>query len=189
MNRRGQEFAIQDSAAPIRDRAGNLIGAVMVFHDVSKERRLHRALHYQASHDALTGFDQPARVRKSSDRRGPERAARCEQPSRAAVSRFGSIQIGQRYLRASGGRSVAETDHRRPAIAGAQRRHPGAIGRRRIRHSAASVLAGSGAAHRGKPASGNSRFSIHLAGRRARTRREYRHRRNHQRYARLSPMS
>jgi diguanylate cyclase (GGDEF)-like protein/PAS domain S-box-containing protein len=56
VNRRGQELAIQDSAAPIRDRAGNLIGAVMVFHDISKERRLHRALHYQASHDALTGL-------------------------------------------------------------------------------------------------------------------------------------
>ena len=56
VNRRGQEIAIQDSAAPIHDRAGNLIGAVMVFHDVSKERRLHRALHYQASHDALTGL-------------------------------------------------------------------------------------------------------------------------------------
>ena len=56
VNRRGQELAIQDSAAPIRDRAGNLIGAVMVFHDVSKERRLHRALYYQASHDALTGL-------------------------------------------------------------------------------------------------------------------------------------
>ena len=56
VNRRGQELAIQDSAAPIHDRAGNLIGAVMVFHDVSKERRLHRALHYQASHDALTGL-------------------------------------------------------------------------------------------------------------------------------------
>ncbi|HEX4150903.1 MAG TPA: PAS domain S-box protein [Steroidobacteraceae bacterium] len=54
--RRGQQIAIQDSAAPIRDRAGNLIGGVMVFHDVSKERRLHRALHYQASHDALTGL-------------------------------------------------------------------------------------------------------------------------------------
>ena len=56
VNRRGQELTIQDSAAPIRDRAGNFIGAVMVFHDVSKERRLHRALHYQASHDALTGL-------------------------------------------------------------------------------------------------------------------------------------
>jgi diguanylate cyclase (GGDEF)-like protein/PAS domain S-box-containing protein len=54
--RRAREITIQDSAAPIRDRAGNLIGAVMVFHDISKERRLHRALHYQASHDALTGL-------------------------------------------------------------------------------------------------------------------------------------
>jgi diguanylate cyclase (GGDEF)-like protein/PAS domain S-box-containing protein len=54
--RRGQEITIQDSAAPIRDRAGNLIGAVMVFHDISKERRLHLALHYQASHDTLTGL-------------------------------------------------------------------------------------------------------------------------------------
>ncbi|HEY6644807.1 EAL domain-containing protein [Povalibacter sp.] len=56
VNRRGQEIAIQDSAAPIRDRSGQIIGAVMVFRDVSKERRLRRALAYQASHDALTGL-------------------------------------------------------------------------------------------------------------------------------------
>jgi len=56
VNRRGQEISIQDSAAPIRDRGGRLIGAVMVFHDVSQERRLQRALAYQARHDALTGL-------------------------------------------------------------------------------------------------------------------------------------
>jgi diguanylate cyclase (GGDEF)-like protein/PAS domain S-box-containing protein len=56
VSRTGREIAIQDSAAPIRDRAGGVIGAVMVFHDVSKERRLRRALSYQASHDALTGL-------------------------------------------------------------------------------------------------------------------------------------
>ena len=56
VNRRGQEISIQDSAAPIRDRTGHLIGAVMVFHDVSQERRLQRALTYQATHDALTGL-------------------------------------------------------------------------------------------------------------------------------------
>jgi diguanylate cyclase (GGDEF)-like protein/PAS domain S-box-containing protein len=50
----GEEVPIQDSAAPIRDRIGNVIGAVMVFHDVSKETRLFRQLSYQASHDALT---------------------------------------------------------------------------------------------------------------------------------------
>jgi len=56
INRRLQEISIQDSAAPIRDRGGKLIGAVMVFHDVSQERRLQRALAYQATHDALTGL-------------------------------------------------------------------------------------------------------------------------------------
>jgi diguanylate cyclase (GGDEF)-like protein/PAS domain S-box-containing protein len=56
LSRLGQEIAIQNSAAPIRDRAGEVIGAVMVFHDVSRERRLRRALAYQASHDALTGL-------------------------------------------------------------------------------------------------------------------------------------
>ena len=54
ITRNGDEVAIQDSAAPIRDRIGNIIGSVMVFHDVSKETRLFRQLSYQASHDVLT---------------------------------------------------------------------------------------------------------------------------------------
>jgi diguanylate cyclase (GGDEF)-like protein/PAS domain S-box-containing protein len=52
----GQEIPIQDSAAPIRDRIGNVIGAVMVFHDIGKESSLFRQLSYQASHDAVTGL-------------------------------------------------------------------------------------------------------------------------------------
>ena len=56
ITRSGHEVAIQESAAPICDRAGRVIGAVIVFHDVTKERRLKRALSYQASHDALTGL-------------------------------------------------------------------------------------------------------------------------------------
>ena len=56
INKDGAEVPIQDSAAPIRDRIGNVIGAVMVFHDVSKESRLFRQLSYQASHDSLTGL-------------------------------------------------------------------------------------------------------------------------------------
>jgi diguanylate cyclase (GGDEF)-like protein/PAS domain S-box-containing protein len=50
----GEETAIQDSAAPIRDRIGNIVGSVMVFHDVSRETRLFRQLSYQASHDSVT---------------------------------------------------------------------------------------------------------------------------------------
>src|SRR5579863_6182804 len=56
LTRAGHEVAIQESAAPICDRQGEVIGAVVVFHDVTKERRLRRALSWQASHDALTGL-------------------------------------------------------------------------------------------------------------------------------------
>src|SRR5690606_38500529 len=55
-HRNGSSLAIQDSAAPIQDRNGQMIGAGMVFHDVSQERQLHRKLTYYASHDSLTGF-------------------------------------------------------------------------------------------------------------------------------------
>ena len=54
--RDGSTIAIQDSAAPIQDRNGQVVGAVMVFHDVRQERQLHRRLAYLASHDPLTGF-------------------------------------------------------------------------------------------------------------------------------------
>ncbi len=56
LDRAGREIAIQNSAAPIRDRTGRLLGTVVVFRDVSRERRLRRALSYQATHDALTGL-------------------------------------------------------------------------------------------------------------------------------------
>jgi diguanylate cyclase (GGDEF)-like protein/PAS domain S-box-containing protein len=54
--RDGTEYAIQDSAAPIRDRQGQIIGAVIVFHDVTELRHLTRQLSWEASHDALTGL-------------------------------------------------------------------------------------------------------------------------------------
>lgn len=52
----GREIPISDSTAPIRDRERNIIGAVMVFHDVATERQLTQQLSYQATHDALTGL-------------------------------------------------------------------------------------------------------------------------------------
>jgi diguanylate cyclase (GGDEF)-like protein/PAS domain S-box-containing protein len=52
----GREFAIEDSAAPIRDRDGETIGVVLVFHDVTGAREMANRLSWQASHDALTGL-------------------------------------------------------------------------------------------------------------------------------------
>jgi PAS domain S-box-containing protein len=44
VNGRGVVTAIEDSAAPIRDSSGNVIGAVMVFHDVTARRLAESAL-------------------------------------------------------------------------------------------------------------------------------------------------
>ncbi len=41
----GREVPIEDSAAPIKDSAGNVIGVVLVFHDVTERRRAQAALH------------------------------------------------------------------------------------------------------------------------------------------------
>ncbi len=40
----GSEIPIEDSAAPIRDGGGNIIGVVLVFHDVTEKRRADEAL-------------------------------------------------------------------------------------------------------------------------------------------------
>ncbi|TAK55723.1 MAG: EAL domain-containing protein [Gammaproteobacteria bacterium] len=56
VSRSGPEVPIQATIAPIRDRNGQTAGAVMVFSDVSRERRMKRLLSYQAAHDALTGL-------------------------------------------------------------------------------------------------------------------------------------
>jgi diguanylate cyclase (GGDEF)-like protein/PAS domain S-box-containing protein len=56
ISRDGTEYGITDSAAPIRNRQGQFIGAVIVFHDVTKSRQLAKELSWQASHDALTGL-------------------------------------------------------------------------------------------------------------------------------------
>lgn len=51
-----KEYAIEDSAAPIRDRHGDIIGTVMVFHDVGVTRELSKKMSWQATHDSLTGL-------------------------------------------------------------------------------------------------------------------------------------
>jgi len=55
-SRDGREHSVRDSAAPIHDRKGALIGAVLVFKDVTQLRGMEREMTYLASHDALTGL-------------------------------------------------------------------------------------------------------------------------------------
>lgn len=52
----GREFAIDHSASPIHTNDGRIIGAVVVFRDVTQGRTQARQLSWQATHDALTGL-------------------------------------------------------------------------------------------------------------------------------------
>lgn len=54
IRRDGYESAIEDTAAPMHDRSGQVTGAVIVFHDVSKAREMSVRMSYLAQHDFLT---------------------------------------------------------------------------------------------------------------------------------------
>jgi diguanylate cyclase (GGDEF)-like protein/PAS domain S-box-containing protein len=54
VRRDGLEFPIEDSAAPIHDRAGCIVGAVIVFRDASAARAIALRMAYTAHHDAVT---------------------------------------------------------------------------------------------------------------------------------------
>jgi diguanylate cyclase (GGDEF)-like protein/PAS domain S-box-containing protein len=60
IRRDGFETPIEDSASPIHDRGGQVIGAVIVFRDVSQARAMSLQAVYLAQHDFLT--DLPNRV-------------------------------------------------------------------------------------------------------------------------------
>jgi diguanylate cyclase (GGDEF)-like protein/PAS domain S-box-containing protein len=56
IHRNGFDSPIEDSAAPIHDHAGNVVGGVVVFHDVSETRALALKMAHLAHHDTLTGL-------------------------------------------------------------------------------------------------------------------------------------
>jgi diguanylate cyclase (GGDEF)-like protein/PAS domain S-box-containing protein len=56
ISRSGEAFGIEDSAAPIRNESGEIIGAVLVFRDVTEARRMRSEMAYRATHDSLTGL-------------------------------------------------------------------------------------------------------------------------------------
>ncbi|MBS7457124.1 diguanylate cyclase domain-containing protein [Coralloluteibacterium stylophorae] len=56
VRRDGSRLAIDHSAAPVHDREGRVVGAVMVFHDISQTRALHERMAHMAQHDYLTGL-------------------------------------------------------------------------------------------------------------------------------------
>lgn len=56
VRRNGYEAPIEDSAAPIFDRNGNVTGAVVTFRDVSETQAMAQKMAHLAEHDYLTGL-------------------------------------------------------------------------------------------------------------------------------------
>jgi diguanylate cyclase (GGDEF)-like protein/PAS domain S-box-containing protein len=81
VRRNGELLPVEDSAAPIRDNDGQIIGAVLVFHDVSERRAMSSRLDFLAHHDALTSlpnrvlFKDRAEMALANARRSGQRCA------------------------------------------------------------------------------------------------------------------
>ncbi len=79
----GSERSIELSASPIRNGSQELLGAVVLLHDVTELRGLARQMSYQATHDALTGlvnrreFERRLEEANESGRRGDGQPVRC----------------------------------------------------------------------------------------------------------------
>jgi diguanylate cyclase (GGDEF)-like protein/PAS domain S-box-containing protein len=56
LSRTGERRNLRGSAAPVRMPDGSVLGAVLVFQDVTEARQLQRELAYAARHDSLTGL-------------------------------------------------------------------------------------------------------------------------------------
>ena len=56
LRRDGWEFTIEDSSSKIRNEQGQIVGAAIIFRDVTELQGMERWMTYEATHDSLTGL-------------------------------------------------------------------------------------------------------------------------------------
>jgi diguanylate cyclase (GGDEF)-like protein/PAS domain S-box-containing protein len=56
LSRTGERCAVGNSASPVKAATGEIIGAVLVFQDITQSRAVQRQLAHRARHDSLTGL-------------------------------------------------------------------------------------------------------------------------------------
>ena len=84
VRRDGLKFPIHDSAAPIRNQKGKIIGSILVFKDLTQVRRVEDEMEHLASHDPLTGlinrreFERQIRKTLQAPNRRASRHALCQ---------------------------------------------------------------------------------------------------------------
>ena len=55
-SRSGKRYCLEDSAAPIKDESGAIIGVVLVFRNVTEKKEQQHEIEYLSFHDSLTGL-------------------------------------------------------------------------------------------------------------------------------------
>ena len=145
--REGEEQVDCDCAAPIHDRGGGVLGAVLVFRDVSETRQLSRQLAARRRSRRADRARQPARIRASAGTGGREREA--PWPGACALLlRSRPVQAGQRHRRPRRGRRAAEAGARASRRQVPRPRYAGPTRRRRVRAAARQLPAGRSLPHR-----------------------------------------
>ncbi len=105
-HRNGFDTPVEDSSAPIHDHAGNVIGGVLVFHDISETRSLALKMIHLTQHDVLTGLANRSQVH-GHIQLALDTAARRQQPGAVLYIDLDNFkQVNELYGHATGDRAL-----------------------------------------------------------------------------------
>ncbi|WP_254063262.1 GGDEF and EAL domain-containing protein [Rhodanobacter sp. L36] len=103
-HRHGFDTPVEDSSAPIHDHAGNVIGGVLVFHDVSETRSLALKMIHLTQHDTLTGLPNRSQLHSHVEQALATAARRQQHAALLHIDIDNFKQVNELYGQADGDR-------------------------------------------------------------------------------------